>query len=173
VLTPETTVFPLGTGFGSAGESEDLRSDFIASSKGFVYAIADDDASEVPGTGLGVATAVEVEVGVVGAVGFFRKLGSFALGFVAKNPESDCAPFGALLVAPALLENVAVVGELRLSFLTATRTPAGVITAAFFVAGVADALLVVPEVAGVPLGGAVEASNFRFLGRSSGEKEMG
>jgi hypothetical protein len=162
-------VFPLGAGFGSAGESEDLRSDFIASSKGFVYAIADDDASEVPGTGLGVATTVEVEV--VGAVGFFRKLGSFALGFVAKNPESDCAPFGALLVVPALLENVAVVGELRLSFLTATRTPAGVITAAFFVAGVADALLVVPEVAGVPL--AVEASNFRFLGRSSGEREMG
>jgi len=165
VLTPETTVFPLETEFGSAGESEDLRSDFIASSKGFVYVIAD-DASEVFGAGLAVG------VGVVGVVGFFRKLGSFALGFVAKNPESDCAPFGAALIAPVFPENVPVVGELRLSFLTATRTPAGLITAAFFAGGAVDALLVVPGVAGVLLDGAVEASSFRFLGRSSGE-EMG
>jgi hypothetical protein len=165
VLTPETTVFPVGAEFGSAGESEDLRSDFIASSKGLVYVITD-SASEVFGAGL--AIAVE---GVVGAVAFFRKLGSLALGFVAKNPESVCAPFGALLVAAVLLENVAVVGELRLSFLTATRTPAGLITAAFFVAGAAYALLVVPGVVGVPLDGAVEASSFLFLGRSSGERD--
>jgi hypothetical protein len=166
VLTPETIVFPLETGFGSAGESEDLRRDFIASSKGFVYVIAD-DASKV--VGVGAVVAVAVGVGVVGVVVFFRKLGSFALGFAEKKPESDCAPFGAPLVVPAVLENVPVVGELRLSFLTATRTPAGLTTAAFFVAGAVDALLVVPGVARVPLDGAVEASSFRFLGRSSGE----
>jgi len=117
-----------------------------------------------------------VVVGVDGeAAGFFRKLGSFALGFGAKKPESDCAPFGVVVETelggvferPAVPEKEPVTGELRLSFRTATLAPAAVTTAAFFIAGADDPM---PDILGpdVALEEVVVASSFRFLGRTSG-----
>lgn len=163
MLTPETTTLPLEPTFCKAGESEVFRNDFIASSNGLVYVDANVPSGEF------VEPAAVDGVWVVDVIGFFRKLGNLAFGFAEKNPESDWAPFGALPVVPAVLGNVPVVGELRLSFLTAMRTPAGLTTAAFFVAGAVDALLAPPAVVEVPFDGAVEVSSFRFLVRSSGE----